>query len=80
MSYNKVKWFSFPFVAPKGKGSKPEPPQGDIEEIDPPTESLPRHRADDPFRLTPERRRQRIIELLVIAFWRWLAKQQEAKK
>ena len=73
MSDKKVKWFSFPFVAPSGKGSHPEPAEGEIVEIDPPTEE-PHQRCayDDPFRWTPEQRRSRIVKLLWIAIERWL--------
>ena len=76
--YNKVKWFSFPFVAPKGKGSRPEPAQGEIMEIDPPAELRPCKACDDPLRFTPAERRQRIIELWAEGFKRWLAKQESA--
>lgn len=39
MPKKEVRWFSFPFVAPKGKGSKPKQPEGEIVEIDYPQES-----------------------------------------
>ncbi len=70
-----VRWFSFPFVAPKGKNSKPKPAQGEIMEIDPPTESLPHHACDAPLRLTSQQRRERIIALLAIGHSRWATKQ-----
>lgn len=77
MSDQEVKWFSFPFIAPKGKGSNPEPAHGEIVEIDPPTDTLPcRSAYEDPFRRTPEQRRRRIIELLLIAIERWLSKKR----
>lgn len=75
MPYNQVKWFSFPFVAPKGKGSKPKPAQGEIVEVDPPPGPPPRRGWINPLLMTPEKRRQRIVELLAIGI-----KRLEAKK
>lgn len=80
MSYNKVKWFSLPFVAPKGKGSKPEPARGEIREIDPPEDQLPSRPWDDPLRLTPQQRRERIVELLAIAFRRLVTERRNIPK
>lgn len=71
---NEIKWFSFPFVAPKGKGSKPPPAEGPIEEVAPPEELLPRKPWDDPLRLTPKERRRRIIELLAAGLRRLISK------
>ena len=76
MPKKEVRWFSFPFIAPKGKGAKAQKAQGEILEIDPPEESLPRRAYDDPLRLTPQQRRERIIELLAIGHSRWAAEQQ----
>lgn len=72
-----VRWFSFPFIAPKGKNAKAQQAQGEIMEIDPPTESLPRRSCDDPLRLTPKQRRERIIELMAIGQNRWAAEKQK---
>jgi hypothetical protein len=78
MSDKKVKWFSFPFVAPRGKGSHPEPAESEIVEIDPPPGEPPRRCAyDDPFRWTPEQRRERIVELLAIGYSRLKAEQRK---
>ena len=70
-----VRWFSFPFIAPKGKCAKPQQAHGEILEVDPPEESLPRHACNDPLRLTPQQRRERIIELLAVGHSRWAAEQ-----
>lgn len=70
-----VRWFSFPFIAPKGKNAKAQQAQGEILEIDPPTESLPCRACDDPLRLTPQQRRERIVELLAIGQSCWAAEQ-----
>ncbi|OGR81991.1 MAG: hypothetical protein A3J74_01875 [Elusimicrobia bacterium RIFCSPHIGHO2_02_FULL_57_9] len=78
MADKEVRWLSFPFIAPKGKGSKPEQPKGEIFEVDPPAELLARRSwYDDPINLTPQERRKRIVALLAIALRRWVTEQQK---
>ena len=78
MSKKVVRWFSIPFIAPQGKGSKPKKPEGEIFEIDPPPESESRRsRYDDPLSLTPQERRKRIVALLAVAFGRWITEQKK---
>ena len=72
-----VRWFSFPFIAPKGKSAKAQQAQGKIQEVDPPEESLPCRPYNDPLRLTPQERRERIVELLAIGQNRWAAEQRK---
>lgn len=74
MPNKEVRWFSFPFIAPKGKNAKAQQAQGEIFEIDPPAESLPCRACDDPLRLTPQQRRERIIELLAVGYGRLAAR------
>ena len=76
MPNKEVRWFSFPFIAPKGKNAKAQQAQGEILEIDSPAESLPHRACDNPLRLTPQQRRKRIIELLAIGYSRWTAEQK----
>ena len=79
MPDKEVRWFSFPFIAPKGRGAKAQQAQGEIFEIDPPPEtSAPRaSRRDEMFWLTPQKRRERIIKLLAIGLNRCAAKQRK---
>ncbi len=73
--FDKVKWFSFPWIAPRGRGPKPPPAQGKIEEIEPPKNLLSSSCPDDPKKMTPQKRREFIVESLVIGLWR-VAKRQ----
>lgn len=81
MSKKEVRWFSIPFLAPKGKGSKPKKSEGEMFEIDPPPESAPcRFRYDDPLNLTPKERRERIVELLAVGLRRLMTKRKQRSK